>query len=219
MQLYPDLKPRGLSWGELGSGAGYFLRACELEGLASAVGYEIDANLIEQSKGALEKSTIHRSEVSLAELVRTTRHDIYVSWFVLEHIDDLASVWRAFADKPTGTFFAFSVPTFGFSTVFESVVSSHYARNLDSVFHTQLFTNESIAHGLNAAGLDMVAEWVFGQDSADLFRCLLKGVEGNYNDEFLRSLRPQFEALADSIQSSIDHAHFADARHILAVKA
>lgn len=214
-----NLRIRDMSWGELGAGAGYFMRACELEGLPSVVGYELDPNLINQSQSALQKHTIHHSELPLPELIRSTEHGIYTSWFVLEHLDDLSSVWQAFSEKPTGTIFAFSVPTFGLSTVLESVVPSHYARNLDSVFHTQIFTTQSIAHGLACAGMEIVSDWIFGQDATDLFRCLLKGAEKTYEAEFLDSLRPQFESLVDSIQSGIDHAHFSDARHVLAVKA
>ena len=95
-------------------------------------------------------------------------------------------------------------------------MQSHYARNLDSVFHTQMFTSESIEYGLQRAEMELVSEWVFGQDSVDLLRCILKEIEHSYSSEFLSSVKGKLEPLVDSLQGVFDKGHFADARHILA---
>ena len=175
-EVQSDCDPLDLSWGELGSGAGYFIKAAQLAGIKSVQGYELDPKLIEQSLVALEPSMLVQSKSGIDQLLRDSQHDIYVSWFVLEHVESLASVWDALRLKPRGTYFAFSVPTFGFSTLLEGAVQSHYARNLDSVFHTQLFTSDSIEYGLQRAEMELVSEWVFGQDSVDLLRCILKEI-------------------------------------------
>lgn len=208
--------PLSLSWGELGSGAGYFVKAAQMAGIQSVQGYELDPKLIEQSLVALEPSMLVQSKSSIDALLRDSQYDIYVSWFVLEHVESLGAVWDALRLKPSGTYFAFSVPTFGFSTLLESSVQSHYARNLDSVFHTQMFTSESIEYGLQRAEMELVSEWVFGQDSVDLLRCILKEIEHSYSSDFLSSVKGKLEPLVDSLQGVFDKGHFADARHILA---
>ena len=52
-----------------------------------------------------------------------------------------------------------------------------------------MFTSESIEYGLQRAEMELVSEWVFGQDSVDLLRCILKEIEHSYSSEFLSSVK------------------------------
>jgi len=205
-------------WMELGCGAGYFLHALQHAGAEDVAGLDASEALVQAGNAMLARPAAHHSTADLAEAVAANPADIYAAWFVLEHADDPRPFWSALAAKPAGTLFCFSVPTFGFATLLEGALPGLYARNLDSILHCQLYTDRSIAHALAGAGYEVAAQWVFGQDSLDLRRLLAVDLGERCAPELLAELAPALDALTDPIQSAIDRAGLADARHIIAVK-
>jgi hypothetical protein len=83
---------------------------------------------------------------------------------------ELPDLFLALWGEPEGVAVVFSVPVFGLAAVLEDCSSLHYARNFDGWFHAQMFTEKSLRHCLEAAGCELAAQWVFGQDALDLAR-------------------------------------------------
>jgi hypothetical protein len=203
------------SWVELGSGAGYFLSALRAGGASTIAGVEAELPLVAQASAVLGDGVTHHFAGSLGDAVQAYPAAVYAAWFVLEHCLETAALLDALRDKPRGTVFVFSVPTYGLATLLESACDGHYARSLDSVLHTQLFTDRSIQHAMARAGYEIKAEWLFGQDADDLYRALVaKGDLGASRAAIARL----GEALSE-IQGAVDRARLSDSRHILAVRS
>ena len=136
---------------------------------------------------------------------------------MLEHLENVYQLFDIMTLKKRGTFFAFSVPTFGFSTIIESAFSDHCARNLDNVVHTQLYTYESINYAMENSGYEIIGEWIFGQDSQDLISFLKFKLDHVYK-EIKDEVYEKLNSLLNPVQCEIDKKRFADAIHILAIK-
>jgi 2-polyprenyl-3-methyl-5-hydroxy-6-metoxy-1,4-benzoquinol methylase len=205
-------------WLDLGAGAGYFVEALRAAGAERAGGIEADPALVEQAAAVLGKDTMRGFDGALAEAVGRFPADIYTAFFVLEHCDEPGTFWSAMAERPKGTVFVFAVPVFGFATLLEAAFDGFAARHLDSVLHTQLYTDESLRWILERSGYEPVAEWIFGQDAIDLRRLLLRRLAPALSGKGLERAGAQLAALQDPLQSALDRARLADARHILAIK-
>jgi hypothetical protein len=202
-------------WFEIGCGAGYFIKALLGAGAGDVGGTEREDALVNRATELLRRPLVTASAASFAETVRTNPADIYVAWFVLEHIENGAEAWRAFRVCPPGTLFLFSVPVFALATLMESMVDGVAARNLDSAVHVQLYTDQSIAHGLKLAGMEPVAEWLFGQDIEDLLRVLTIRLADSHAEEVVAPLLARLRLATDALQGVVDGARLGDARHML----
>ncbi|PNQ95176.1 hypothetical protein C1S70_30275 (plasmid) [Azospirillum argentinense] len=208
----------GKRWLELGCGAGYFLDALSRAGVERLTGLDASAPLVNYANQMLSRPVSRHWSGSLPSALAAHEADVIVAWFVLEHVEEAQAFWRALGGCPPGTIFCFAVPTLGLSTLLETTVDHHYARNLDSMLHCQLYTEESISHALQVAGFDPVAHWVFGQDALDLRRMLSVPLMERASASFRAALAPALNAALDPLQNAIDRAHLADARHVIAVK-
>lgn len=205
-------------WLELGSGAGYFLSALKEKKMNNILGIEKNEVLVNLSNKMLGKYT-HYYDGELADVFLQYRADIYVAFFVLEHIENPFQFWKNLAKLPRGTVFIFSVPMFGFATLLESAFVNFAARNLDNAVHTQLYTDESISYALENSGYEMASQWIFGQDAHDLVRLMLLKLESLYPKEMFCSIQEKLLKILDPIQTVLDKHYLADARHILAIKS
>ena len=205
------------SWMEIGCGAGYFLSALRAKGVNSVRGLDENTDLVVVANEHCGDGCAQVTQDLFAD-VEACDADILVGFFVLEHLEDAYKFWRILSAKPSGTIFIFSVPTFGLSTVLEGALDSFAARNLDSVIHTQLYTDNSIDYALNMAGFDKTAEWLFGQDAQDLCKLLVRSAPSIMDEALNEELTIRLSKLIDPLQSVLDHSRFCDARHIIAVK-
>ncbi len=206
---------RQLQWLELGSGAGYFLSSLVDAGVARCQGIESNAKVAGVAQRRVPNARTIVSGDTLDVALDRYRFDIYIAFFVLEHVHDLVTVWHSIRKLPVGTVFVFSVPVFGFSCLLEQVFSDCYARNLDGVVHTQLFTDASVEYAMQAAGLGVAAEWVFGQDAQDLSRMALAAVAKAQPPALVAEWKRKFGGAQDSIQQALDHNRLSDQRHIV----
>lgn len=209
---------RGLSWLELGCGAGYFLGALAQEGMAHIRGLESNPTLVANANQALGRPLALPHGQPLEEAPRQFQAQAWAAFFVLEHLERVGDFFRAFASQPSGTLLVFSVPCFGLATVLEDLGCRQAARNLDNALHTQLFSEQSIARCLELGGLRGLGQWVFGQDAADLFRLAMVELDQAYAPALRQSVAGKLEAMLDELQQVVDRHHFADARHVLAVR-
>lgn len=207
-----------MKWFELGCGAGYFLDALADVGANYFSGVDSDIKLVNIANKMLPSPSVRQFQGSLAEVVNTNHADIYVAFFVLEHIEDTKLFLKAMYRRSAGTIFIFSVPVFGFASILESGSNCFFARSLDSVIHTQLYTDRSIKYCLKQAGYKIIAQWIFGQDSADLLRMLLITLKDKYPKLLLNDIKTKLKRVQDPIQQVLDINFMSDARHIIAVK-
>ncbi len=207
------------SWLDLGSGAGYFLDSLKKRGIDNFIGIEEDPQLIDRANKKLNSEVIFSSDKS-PELIMDESVGIITSWFVLEHLFQPWDVLDLISAKEKGAYFAFSVPTFGFSSLLENISSDHAARSLDGLVHRQIYTDRSITYLLNKMRYTKISEWVFGQDALDLKRMILSNLSKKTLSETdtFSDIKEKIGNLIDPIQEAIDKNHFSDSRHILSIK-
>ena len=205
------------SWLELGCGGGYFLDALWRNGVTDLLGLDENESLVNNARSVVGEKAVRCTHNMTAELSASPAR-IIVAFFVLEHLENAQDFWRLMAMKPAGTVFLLAVPTFGLSTMLEAAFDGYAARNLDSVVHTQLYTDRSLDHATAASGYEKVAEWLFGQDAVDLCRVLANRVGEGCSDGMRAVLETRLAELVDPLQAAIDKNRLCDARHLLLVK-
>ena len=161
---------------------------------------------------------MHQGKGDLHDTVVSDQADIYVAFFVLEHISDPHQFYKQLSLQPSNTIFIFSVPFFGLSCLLEGVFDKLYARNLDAVVHTQIYTEESIEYALNLAKYEKVGQWVFGQDAEDFSRFILDSLREKYPDDLLQEVSKNLLNIQDSFQHVLDLSHLSDQRHFITIK-
>jgi hypothetical protein len=205
-------------WVELGSGGGNFLSALRDSGARDIRGIDSDRRLVAQANDILGEPLSQAFTEPLAGVLKSTSARVYAAWFVLEHCFELREFFVSLKEKPAGTIFVFSVPTFGVAALFESAFTGHFARSLDSVIHLQTFTDRSIGYALDQAGYEIRAEWLFGQDADDIYRALAAAMPARSPGGVLERHLQRFIATVPAIQRAIDRNRLCDSRHILAVR-
>ena len=215
---YSEEDVRAKRWADLGCGAGYFLAALHDAGIAHKAGCDADEHLVELAREFVPSAQTEVFSGDLGEAVRRLRADVYTAFYVMEHIEEPQSVYRALGELPPGAVFVFSVPVYGFSCLLENVFDNNYARAFDTVVHTQVYTDRSIDYAMNTADMDIVAEWVFGQDAEDFRRVMLANLAGKLPASMLAEAHDRLSELLDPLQQCFDTLHMADQRHVLAVR-
>jgi 2-polyprenyl-3-methyl-5-hydroxy-6-metoxy-1,4-benzoquinol methylase len=207
-----------MSWIEMGAGGGYFLSALLDTGMQNIKGFEKDALLVKSACSHISKEYIVHYENDLCKAVDDFPADIYLAFFILEHIVDPKSFFLKLKNLPRGTIFVFSVPVFGFSCLLENAFQENYARNLDCVVHTQLYTDKSINYCMEASGFEIVAKWIFGQDAEDLIRFVTLNISKRFSAPLIEKMTKDFVRLQNNLQECFDRLELSDQRHIIAIK-
>jgi len=212
-----ELKKR--TWMEIGAGAGYFLSALNDYGAKHFAGFDSNEQLVAVANRALKSDRVrHETEPDLSKAIRGYTADIYVAFFVLEHLENAHTFLQQVKLMPKGTIFIFAVPVFGLSVLLDGVFEGNFARQLDGIVHRQLYTDESIQYAAELAGLQVVAEWVFGQDADDLTRFLLQNLEKRYSPGWFRRVSMQLVSAQDAIQEALDRTRLGDQRHVVGIR-
>lgn len=203
-------------WLETGPGEGLFLKSLEELGVTRFAGLGVEDGLMERSRELLGDDRILTLSGPLGDALVDAAPDVLAAWFVLEHIPDLHALADSLNRLAPGTIFCFAVPVYGLSSLLEAACHAHYPRTLDNRVHTQLFTDQSIDSFLDRSGFTKVAQWVFGQDAADLGRLL--GLAPETDAPCVAGARRAFAAAEAELQQTVDRHMLADSRHIVAVK-
>jgi 2-polyprenyl-3-methyl-5-hydroxy-6-metoxy-1,4-benzoquinol methylase len=212
-----DLKSK--EWVELGCGAGYFLSSLSSDGFKKITGYDMDPKLVKKTDDMTPKTVkVHHGDYNLHDTIANSSADVYVAFFVLEHVLDPNKFYNQLSHLPTNTIFVFSVPLFGVSCLLEGAFGNLYARNLDAVVHTQIYTEKSINYALSIANFDIISQWVFGQDAEDFSRFIIDSLRENYPDNMLQEISAELLNIQDPLQHIFDKNHMSDQRHIIAIK-
>jgi len=210
---------RSKRWVELGCGAGYFLSCLVSDGFNKITGYDMDPDLVERTNAMTPDFVkVYHGDENLHNTISNCSADVYVAFFVLEHVLNPYKFYKQLSYLPTNTIFIFSVPLFGFSCLLEGAFGNLYARNLDAVVHTQIYTEKSINYALEISGFEKISQWVFGQDAEDFSRFILESLRYNYPDDMFQEMSDKLLNLQDDLQHLFDVRHLSDQRHIIAIK-
>jgi 2-polyprenyl-3-methyl-5-hydroxy-6-metoxy-1,4-benzoquinol methylase len=207
-----------MRWTEMGAGAGYFLSALLDAGIQNIKGFDADKKLVQIARDYIPEKYIVPYEGKLSDAIDLFPSDVYAAFFVLEHISDSKNFFLQLKSLPRGTIFIFSVPVFGLSCLFENIFENNYARNLDCVLHTQLYTDKSINFAMKEAGFRIVAKWIFGQDAEDFIRFILKNLTHKFSPNLISQVQDELYMYQDSLQHCFDKSNLSDQRHIIAIK-
>lgn len=203
---------------EIGSGSGFFLKACQNAGLHNLYALEVESDAIQVSKNNVKDVTYLSSISDISKHVaRSSDCFLIAAFFVLEHLDDFESLITIFRELPAGTMFAFAVPTVGLATIIDELNVNGASRQLDSVVHTQIFSKRSIQWLLKEIEFEIISEWHFGQDIVDFVRLISGTSVGKFMNQSYGLCLSNLEI--DSIQKQFDMLEMSDSVHILAVKS
>ncbi len=205
-------------WFEFGSGAGYFLSVLKDFGIKNFNGCDGDSKLAQIGNQVLRGGRIGVEERGISESIQDYPADIYSAFYVLEHVEDAHQFFLNLKKLPRGTIFIFAVPVFSFATVLDNAFHQNYARHLDGIVHTQLYSDESIRYAMKLAGYDIKGVWVFGQDVDDLIRYLRHRIAGAHSKQIEEEMVKAIYNIQDDLQHVLDKAMLSDQRHVLAIK-
>lgn len=196
---------------EYGCGDGGFV-ASAVDLSLNCEGVERDDKLLSVCESLGYAKFVSSSNVEITDAIRDGVFDVFIAFFVLEHLEDLNAVSEAIRHTKLGKFFLFSVPTFGFSCLLEQAFEDQFARNFDGFVHNKVFTDSTIEFFADLCGCEIVNRWIFGQDIEDVIRSFdLKLAKNAPSKDVLETLK----ANADQLQRSLDRALVSDARHFL----
>lgn len=206
-------------WAEIGCGAGGFISAISEHPDIQLTGFESNSSLAAFARSISDFIPVIHWKDSVAKIFETFSFDVYVAFFVFEHVDNLSELVAALSRVRCGTILIFAVPVYGVGTYFEGVFDRSFARGLDGRVHNQLFTDRSITFLLERAGFVKTHEWIFGQDASDIVRFLRNDIGRRVSECLAMDLMDKVESIENRLQSLFDTSFLADQRHIIAIKA
>jgi hypothetical protein len=198
---------------DVGSGAGHFLRACELKKI-NAEGIETNKKLCKLSKKFLKKNKLINVNLDQFEnKILTTNRDCISLIGVLEHLNEPHKVFKAFK-KSKAKYLFISVPLASFTIFIEHAFKNIFPRHLSGT-HTHLFTEKSINFLKKKYDLITIGEWWFGLDFPDLFRSILVSSKSKKNINFSANLEKYFYKHIDEFQNILDRNKICSEVHLI----
>lgn len=205
--------PEKMSYTELGSGAGYFLKTLSEAQVSRFAGHEVSLAQVEFARALVGEGHIHHHGLDdNLEVIAGIDSDVLVLLGVLEHVQNPREVIAAITKNKKIRYLFIVVPTFSPSVYFEAAFQDIMPRVLTGG-HTHLYTDESL-HWLGGEfGLERVAEWWFGTDIFDLFRSVAVTVKDQ--SKLARSWGEMFPGLIDDLQLVLDKKKLSSQAHIV----
>lgn len=202
---------------DVGTGSGYFVGAMELLGL-NACGIDVSKRQVSWGNEMLGSNRLrYVTQKEVPECIRATDASIVSFIGVLEHVINLEEVLDAVAANNNIRYVLFSVPLFSYSVVLEAISPNVFNRLLGGS-HTHIFTNESLKYLYKKYGWDVIGEWWFGTDAADLLRCVIVKLESEGNSYLAEVFHDKYARILDSIQIVLDKEHFCSEVHVVVRK-
>lgn len=145
--------------------------------------------------------------------MRGTDRQVLVAIGVLEHVYNMREIFSSIKQNLNIEYLYFSVPLFSLSVFFEMMFSDVYNRQLGGS-HTHLFTFESINNMNKEFNFEIVGQWFFGMEIADLYRFMQVRLQHD-NTQVLDIFQEKFSKSIDSLQKVVDEAEFASEVHMV----
>ena len=212
--LKKTIRKQNLSILDFGSGAGHFLKACELKGI-KANGYEPNKILCKLGNRKLKKNKLINVNMDFVyKEIISSNVDCITLIGVLEHLQDPHKIFEIFKRSQI-KYMMVSVPLFSLTSIIEHISPKVFPRLLSGA-HTHLFTKESLQFLSKKHNLKVKGEWWFGLDFADLFRKMV--VISNNSQKFNRIIKKYFFDHLDSFQSILDKNKISNEVHLVLTK-
>lgn len=202
---------------DLGSGAGHFVRACEMLNI-NAMGLEPSKKLCLIGNKFLKKNKlIHKDMESMNNYIEKSETFNVISMIsVLEHLQKPNHIIKSII-KSKIEYIYLCVPLFSFSVLIENSFKNVFPRHLAGA-HTHLYTEKSLKFLAKKFDLEIIGEWWFGTDIADLYRSLLI-TSTNYNTKkYNFFLKKYLFNHLDEIQNILDKKKMCSEVHMVLKK-
>jgi hypothetical protein len=201
---------------DIGSGAGHFLKACEIEKIKS-VGFETSNHLVKIAKKFIKENQIKNiSFKKINEIIENNDSDCVTLIGVLEHLIDPSQIIKSFK-KSKSKYLFLSVPLFSFSSFLENANPNIFPRQLGGG-HTHLYTNKSLNYLFKTNKLKIIGEWWFGTDFADLHRTLINNFSNQNSKIFSNNFQIFFSNYINEFQNILDRNKICSEVHMVVKK-
>lgn len=201
---------------ELGSGAGHFLKACELNNI-KAEGFDVNPSMIKLGNKMLKKNKISQFKIDdIYDMVLNCDKEILTLIGVIEHLEFPNLIFKNFK-KSKAKYLFIAVPTVSLSVFLENSFQNIFPRVLGGV-HNNLYTEKSLNFITKKYKLKIIGEWWFGTDIMDLMRTII--INGkNFNKKLYdQNLNKYFTSFIDDLQSVIDKKKLCSDVHMVISK-
>ncbi len=202
---------------DLGSGAGHFIKACELLNI-NATGLEPSKELSLIGKKFLKKNKIICTSMNkMSSYIENSKKFNVISMIsVLEHLQEPNNIIESI-NKSDIKYIYLCVPLFSLSALIENSFRNVFPRQLAGA-HTHLYTEKSLNYLAKKYNYQIVGEWWFGTDIADLYRSLLTSSK-NYNlNKYSFFLKKYLFDQLDDIQKVLDKKKLCSEVHMVLKK-
>ena len=208
-----------LAYTDLGAGSGYFLWALYEIGLKNIVGYEVSKSQIDFAHKMTGQEFIIQHQLhEILSIVQHLECDVVSLIGVLEHVQQPSDLLEALSINKHIKYIYFSLPLFSPCIFFEMIFQDVYPRILTEG-HTHLYTNASIEYFCKEFKFNRIAEWWFGLDIIDLYRCVyMKLGNSEKTNKMLQEWETIFFPLLDDLQLVLDQNRASSEVHFLVKK-
>ena len=188
---------------DIGSGAGHFLKACEIKNI-KAIGSKLTKNKI-----------INITLDEIHDKIASSKENVLALIGVLEHLEHPNRLLESFK-KSKIKYLYLSLPLFSLSSLIENSFPRVFPRHLSGA-HTHLYTYESIMYFTTKFNFKIEGEWWFGSDFLDLYRSLLNS-ENRDTKIYKQILDKYFLKNIDSFQNILDKKKISSEVHLILKK-
>ena len=214
------IDPHKMKYLDVGAGSGYFVGALSKIGLKNISGSEVSKYQVDFGNKMIGSNylSVHKID-GTNSLLQNTNANVVSLMGVLEHLQDLRSAMECIKNNKEVEYLYISVPLFSLSVFLEMVTTNAFHRHLTGG-HTHLFTKDSLKYLANEFEFDIVSEWWFGADIADLYRHIIVDMKKNNqcSEELIESFQSMISPLIDSMQLELDKKHRSSEVHLLLKK-
>lgn len=204
---------------DIGAGTGHFVKALEDCGI-SAVGVEVDQKQANRARRYLLNNRMsHIPSEEVANRIKEAKENLVSFIYCLEHIANLYEILDAVESNKNIEYIYIAVPMFSYSLMIGLLNDDIMDRLLGGGEHSHLFTNESIAWLCRNYRWEIMGEWRFGADVADLLRTVTCKLSMNANGSLANYFSEKMIPILDDLQLVMDKEKFCSDIHILVKKS
>ena len=215
-----DIDPHKMKYLDNGAGSGYFVGALSKIGLKNISGSEVSKYQVDFGNKMIGSDylSVHKID-DTNRLLREADVNVVSLMGVLEHLQDPRIAMECIKNNKKIEYLYISVPLFSLSVFLEMVTTDAFHRHLTGG-HTHLYTKDSLQYLADEFGFDIISEWWFGADIADLYRHILIDIEkkNQCSKVLVRSFQDMILPLIDSMQLELDKKHRSSEVHLLLKK-
>ena len=202
---------------DIGAGSGQFLKALELRKI-KGIGYEPSKSFVKVGKKILKKNKLIHLDMNKTfhTILNDKESNVLSLICVLVHLEEPNAMIEAFK-KSNLKYIFFSIPIFSLSVFIENAFKNVAPRHLGAG-HTNLYTKESLYYMAKKYNLDIIGEWWFGADFADLYRSFIHSSNTTNLNMYKSELDKNFFSVINELQNVLDRNKICSEVHVVMKK-